>query len=622
MTTLKERTKIDDVVIRFAGDSGDGIQLIGTEFTNATALARNDIGTFPDFPAEIRAPAGTLAGVSGFQIHFGSHEIHTPGDLCDVLVVMNAAALKKNLSNLKKGGIIIANEEGFDVKNLRLANIPEQENPIKNNSLENYKVYLIPITKLTREGLKGSGLGTKEMDRSKNMFVLGLIFWMYQRPLDGTIEDIKRRFSKHPDIQDANLSVLKAGYNFGETAEIIEERFSVAPAKMKPGIYRGITGNAATALGLVAASVKSGLQLFYGSYPITPASEILHELSKQKNFGVITFQAEDEIAAVSSAIGASYGGSLGVTASSGPGIDLKGEALGLAMMLELPLVVIDVQRAGPSTGMPTKTEQADLLLAYFGRHGEAPIPIVAANSPADCFDTIYEAAKIAVEWMTPVFFLSDGYIANGAEPWNFPNAKDLPSFRGRVATNDDIRNGKYYPYERDERLVRTWALPGTPGLENRIGGIEKEDITGNISYDAKNHEKMTNIRAQKVANIADHIPLQTLDSGAEKGKLLILGWGSTYGTIKTACQELEKEGISVSHAHLKYLNPFPRNLGEILKNFDKVLIPEMNMGQLHMLIRSKYMIDAIAYNKVQGLPFFVHDISDKVKEILTGTITP
>ncbi len=614
--TTKERINIDDVVIRFAGDSGDGIQLIGTEFTNATALSQNDLGTFPDFPAEIRAPAGTLAGVSGYQIHFGSNEIHTPGDLCDVLVVMNAAALKKNLSNLKKPGIIIANEDGFDAKNLRLAGIADEENPIKNNSLDGYKVYIIPITKITRESLKASGLGTKEMDRSKNMFILGLICWMYQRPLAPSIEETKRRFAKNPAVLEANLKVLNAGFNYGETAEIIEEKFKVAPAKMKPGVYRGITGNAATALGLVAASVKSGLPLFYGSYPITPASDILHELAKQKNFGVITFQAEDEIAAISSAIGASYGGSLGVTASSGPGIDLKSEAMGLAVMLELPLVIINVQRAGPSTGMPTKTEQADLLLSFYGRHGEAPMPILAANSPTDCFDTIYEAARLAVEFMTPVTFLSDGYIANGAEPWRFPQTADLKGFKINLATSKDISDNKYYPYMRDERLVRTWALPGTPGLENRIGGIEKEDITGNISYDPKNHEKMVHIRAQKIANIADFIPLQALDSGPEKGKVLILGWGSTYGTIKTACQELKKEGIEVSHAHLKYMNPMPKNLGEILSSFDKVLIPEMNMGQLLMLIRAKFMIPAIGYSKVRGLPFSTHDIVDKVKEIL------
>ena len=615
--TTKERVNIDDVVIRFAGDSGDGIQLIGTEFTNATALSQNDLGTFPDFPAEIRAPAGTLAGVSGYQIHFGSNEIHTPGDLCDVLVVMNAAALKKNLSNLKKPGIIIANEDGFDAKNLRLAGIADEENPIKNHSLDGYKVYIIPITKITRESLKASGLGTKEMDRSKNMFILGLICWMYQRPLAPSIEETKRRFAKNPAVLEANLKVLNAGFNYGETAEIIEEKFKVAPAKMKPGVYRGITGNAATALGLVAASVKSGLPLFYGSYPITPASDILHELAKQKNFGVITFQAEDEIAAISSAIGASYGGSLGVTASSGPGIDLKSEAMGLAVMLELPLVIINVQRAGPSTGMPTKTEQADLLLSFYGRHGEAPMPILAANSPTDCFDTIYEAARIAVEFMTPVTFLSDGYIANGAEPWRFPQTEDLKGFKINLATSKDVTDNKYYPYMRDERLVRKWALPGTPGLENRIGGIEKEDITGNISYDPKNHEKMVNIRAQKIANIADFIPLQTLDSGPSSGKVLILGWGSTYGTIKTACQELKKEGIEVSHAHLKYMNPMPKNLGEILSSFDKVLIPEMNMGQLLMLIRAKFMIPAIGYSKVRGLPFSTHDIVDKVKEILT-----
>ncbi len=613
----KERSSIDDVVIRLAGDSGDGIQLIGSEFTIATALAQNDIGTFPDFPAEIRAPAGTLAGVSGFQIHFGSHDIYTPGDYSDVLIVMNAAALKKNLSNLKKNGIIIANEDGFDAKNLRLANIADHENPLKNQSLDGYKLYIIPITKLVKEALKNSGLGTKEIDRSKNMFVLGLICWMYDRSLNSSIEELKRKFANKPEILSANLNVLQAGFNYGETAEIIEEKYTVAPAPMEAGTYRGITGNTATALGLVAASVKSKLQLFYGTYPITPASDILHELSKHKNFGVITYQAEDEIAAISSAIGASYGGLMGVTASSGPGIDLKSEALGLAIMLELPLVIINVQRAGPSTGMPTKTEQADLLLSFFGRHGEAPMPILAANSPADCFDTIYEAARIALEYMTPVYFLSDAYIANGSEPWKFPNSNNLKGFNLNIATEKDITENKFYPYLRNENLVRKWALPGTPGLENRIGGIEKEDITGNISYDPNNHEKMVHIRANKVEKIASSIPLQQLDSGPAQGKILILGWGSTYGIIKTACLELAKENIIVSHAHLKYLNPFPSNFGEILEGFETVLIPEMNMGQLSLLIKNKYLKPVVGLNKIKGLPFSTHEIVDKVKSLLS-----
>jgi 2-oxoglutarate ferredoxin oxidoreductase subunit alpha len=612
-----ETKEIKDVVIRFAGDSGDGIQLIGSEFTMATALAQNDLGTFPDFPAEIRAPAGTLPGVSGFQIHFGSHEIHTPGDLCDVLVVMNAAALKKSMVYLKKGGIILANEDGFDAKNLRLANYPDDAKPLEDTDLKDkYSLHVIPVTKLTREGLKGLGLGTKEADRSKNMFILGLICWMYHRPLDSIIEFANKKFARNPEILDANLKALNIGYNYGETAEIFANRFEVKPAKMASGTYRGITGNIATAYGVVAASVKAGMPVFYGSYPITPASDILHELARHKNFGVVTFQAEDEIAAVSSAIGASYGGSLGVTASSGPGIDLKSEALGLAMMLEIPLLMIDVQRAGPSTGMPTKTEQADLLLAFFGRHGEAPLPIVAAQSPADCFDAVYEAARLAVEFMTPVFFLSDGYLANGTEPWKFPKTSELKQIKANYATIEDKVNDKFYPYQRDERLVRKWAIPGTAGLENRIGGIEKEDLTGNISYDPANHENMIRIRAQKVANVADAIPLLKLDSGPEKGKLLILGWGSTYGTIKTACQELHAEGYEVSHAHLRYLNPFPKNLGEILSSFDQVLIPEINAGQLIMLIRSKYLIPAIGLNKVQGLPFSVAEIKNKVAELM------
>ncbi|MCX6353239.1 MAG: 2-oxoacid:acceptor oxidoreductase subunit alpha [Bacteroidetes bacterium] len=611
-----ETKRLNDVVIRFAGDSGDGIQLIGTEFTNATALLQNDLGTFPDFPAEIRAPAGTLAGVSGYQIHFGSHEIHTPGDDCDTLVVMNAAGLKKNVEFLKKGGIIIANEDGFDNKNLRLANIDENDNPLKNGSLDGFSVFTAPITKLTREGIKDFGLGTKETDRSRNMFVLGLISWLYNRPLESSIDFINKKFSKDRTIAEANIKALHIGYSFGETAEMFAERYEILAAPMKPGHYRGITGNQAASLGLVAASQKAGLQLFYGTYPITPASDILHELARHKNFGVITFQAEDEIAAISSTIGASYGGSLGVTASSGPGIDLKSEAMGLAIMLELPLVVINVQRAGPSTGMPTKTEQSDLLLAYFGRHGEAPMPIVAANSPADCFDTIYEACKIAVEFMTPIFFLSDAYLANGAEPWRFPEAKDLDSITPQYAKVDGTATQKYQPYLRDNRLVRQWALPGIKGLENRIGGLEKEDITGNISYDSKNHEKMVRIRAQKVENIAQSLPDLSFDAGAESGKLLILGWGSTYGTIKTACQELKKEGIEVSHAHLRWLNPFPKNLAKILSSFDKVLIPENNTGQLQLLIKGKYMVDAVGLNKIQGQPFTVSEISNKVKELL------
>jgi 2-oxoglutarate/2-oxoacid ferredoxin oxidoreductase subunit alpha len=613
---MKDIKEIQDVVIRFAGDSGDGIQLIGNEFSLATALMQNDLGTFPDFPAEIRAPAGTLPGVSGFQIHFGSHEIHTPGDMCDVLVVMNAAALKKNLRNLKKGGMILANEDGFDAKNLRLANYPSDAKPLEDPALEEYTLFILPVSKLLKEGLKGVNLGTKELERSKNMFILGLICWMYHRPTDSIRDFIDKKFTKTPEIHKANLIALQTGYNFGETAELFTNQYEVKPSPMHQGTYRGITGNIATALGLISASVKAGIPLFYGSYPITPASDILHELARHKNFGVITFQAEDEIAAICATIGASYGGSLGVTASSGPGIDLKSEALGLALMLELPLVLIDVQRAGPSTGMPTKTEQADLLQAMFGRHGEAPLPVIASKSPNDCFDTIFEAARIAIEFMTPVFFLSDGYLANGTEPWKFPSSADLPPITPGFATADDIKNGHFYPYLRDSRLVRKWPLPGVKGLENRMGGIEKEDPTGNISYDPINHENMVKTRAQKVADIADFIPEQKMDSGKESGRLLILGWGSTYGTIKTACKELHDEGIDVSHAHLRYLNPFPKNLGTLLKAFDHVLIPEINNGQLSVLIRNKFLIDTISLNKIQGLPFTVAEITGKVFSIL------
>ncbi len=613
---MTETTKISNAVIRFAGDSGDGIQLIGNEFTKATALAQNDIGTFPDFPAEIRAPVGTVAGVSGFQIQFSSNEIHTPGDIADVLVVMNSAALKKNLPYLKDGGIIVANEDGFDNKNLRLAGFPDTENPLTDGSLDEYTLYTIPITKLTKEALKDSAMGTKDAERSKNMFVLGLLYWMYHRPIDGTVEFITKKFAKHPDVSAANIKVLMAGYNYGETAEIFINRYEVPPAKMAPGIYRGITGNAAASYGLIAASVKAGLKIFYGSYPITPASDILHELARNKNFGVITFQAEDEIAAISASIGASYGGSLGVTASSGPGIDLKSEAMGLAVMLELPLVIIDVQRAGPSTGMPTKTEQADLMLAFFGRHGEAPLPIIAAQSPADCFFAAFEACRMAVEHMTPVILLSDGYLGNGAEPWRFPQDKDLPEIKARYADLSDKTNGQYYPYVRNEFEVRKWALPGTVGLENRIGGIEKEVITGNISYDPANHQKMTMIREKKIADIANSIPELKLDSGEEQGDLLIISWGSPYGTIKTAASQLRTEGHKVSHLQLRHLNPFPKNLGDIISRFKTILVPEINNGQLVRLIRDKYMVPAIPMNKMQGLPFMVSEIKEKVVELL------
>ncbi len=608
----RQNEVLNHVIIKFAGDSGDGMQLTGTQFTNTAALFGNDLSTFPDFPAEIRAPQGTLAGVSGYQLHFGSVEIFTPGDFCDVLVVMNAAALKANIKFLRKSGIIIVNTDGFDPKNLRLAGIPESENPLENSSLDNYRVIKIDVTKMTRAALAGSTLGVKEIDRAKNMFVLGFLYWMYNREMDHTLKFLTEKFSKKPDILDANIKVLKSGYHFGETAEEFSTRYSIGPAKIAPGTYRNIMGNQATALGLIAASQKSGLQLFYGTYPITPASDILHELSKQKNFGVKTFQAEDEIAAICSSIGASFGGSLGVTASSGPGIALKAEAMGLALMLELPLVIINVQRGGPSTGLPTKTEQSDLMQALYGRNGEAPIPVVAAATPSDCFNMVYEACRIAVNFMTPVILLTDGYIANGAEPWMFPKASDLAEIKVNFAK--ELNGGdKYLPYKRDEKLSRPWAIPGTKNLEHRIGGIEKQHETGNISYEAQNHEFMVRMRDAKVEKVADYIPEQTIEVGNNKGKLLVLGWGSTFGAIKSAVLEARNRGLDVSHAHVRYIKPFPKNLGEILYNFEHVLVPEMNTGQLIKVLRDKYLIPAEGLNKIQGMPFAAEEILNKIE---------
>ena len=614
MTQVTE--KLEKVTVLFAGDSGDGIQLTGTQFTNNTALHGNDLSTFPDFPAEIRAPLGTLAGVSGFQINFGSTDVFTPGDLCDVLVVMNAAALKKNLSRLKDRGTIIVNTSGFDKRNLRLAGIEEGDNPINNNSLEGYKVHEIDVTKLTRESLKNSSLSTKDRDRCKNMFVLGFVYWMYNRSLISSIEFLNLKFKSKPEILEANITVLKAGYHFADTCETFSNRFEVKPAKMPKGLYRNIIGNQATALGLIAASQKSKLDLFYGGYPITPASDILHELAKHKNFGIKTFQAEDEIAGICASIGASFGGDLAVTASSGPGIALKGEALGLAMMLEIPLVVINVQRGGPSTGLPTKTEQADLLQAVYGRNGEAPIPVIAASSPSDCFTMAYEACRIAIEHMTPIFFLSDGYIANGAEPWRFPQSKDLGDIHVRFLKERLEDDPAYLPYKRDEKLVRSWAIPGTKGLEHRVGGLEKDQETGNVSYDPENHHQMVKIRAAKVDKIADYIPPQELESGSENSELLVVGWGSTFGAIKTVVRELAMEGIDVAHTHIKYIQPMPKNLGEILSNYDKILIPEMNNGQLIKLIRDRYLVDAQPLNKIKGMPFEAQEIKSAILNML------
>ncbi len=608
---------LSDVVIKFAGDSGDGMQLTGTQFTNNTALLGLDLATFPDFPAEIRAPQGTLPGVSGFQLRFSSDRVFTPGDICDVLVAMNAAALKANLIGLKKGGKIIANIDGFDAKNLRLANYADGVNPLENGSLDNYDVIKIDVTKLTRETLKDfPELGMKEKDRAKNMFVLGFLYWMYNRSLDNTINYLKEKFGKKENIFNSNVKVLQAGYNYGDTTETFTTRYKVEKAKMAPGVYRSIMGNQALAYGLIAASQKSGLPLFLGSYPITPASDILHELSKYKAFGIKTFQAEDEIAAITSVIGASYGGSLGVTTTSGPGMALKAEAMGLAVVLEIPLLIIDIQRGGPSTGLPTKTEQSDLLQAYYGRNGECPMPVIASRTPSDCFDAVFEAVRISVQHMTPVIFLSDGYIANGAEPWRFPKSEDLPPIHVKFKQDLEEDEHNFLPYKRDEKLVRPWAIPGTPGLEHRIGGLEKQNITGNVSYDPENHQLMVNIREKKVENIADYIPLQTLDSGPEKGKVLMLGWGSTYGAIKSAANQLQVEGHAVSHAHLRYLRPFPRNLGEILNSFETILVPEINNGQLIKIIRDKFLVDAKAYNKVMGVPITKTELVEEIRKYL------
>jgi 2-oxoglutarate/2-oxoacid ferredoxin oxidoreductase subunit alpha len=617
-TFIMERKQevLQDVVIKFAGDSGDGMQLTGTQFTNNTALLGADLSTFPDFPAEIRAPQGTIPGVSGYQLRFSSENIHTPGDQWDVLVAMNAAALKTNIKSLKKGGKLIVNTDGFDSKNLRLANYPEGVNPIEDDSLQPFDVIRMDITKMTREALKDFQMGTKEKDRAKNMFVLGFLYWMYGRDLVNTEKFLQDKFSKKPDILDSNLKVLRAGFNYGDTTETFTTQYRVEKAKMNPGTYRSIMGNQALAYGLIAASVKSDLSIFLGTYPITPASDILHELSKYKNFGIKTFQAEDEIAGISAAIGASYGGHLGITTTSGPGMALKSEAMGLAMMLEIPLLIIDIQRGGPSTGLPTKTEQSDLLQAYYGRNGESPMPVISASTPSDCFEAVYEAVRIAVEHMTPVIFLSDGYIANGAEPWKFPSTDNIAPIKVKFKTELGHGEAKFQPYQRDENLVRPWAVPGTPGLEHRIGGLEKENITGNVSYDPENHQLMVKIRQEKVDKIAMNVPEQQLDNGPETGDVLVLGWGSTFGVIKTVVQELIEQGHKVSHAHLRYLRPFPRNLGTILKNFKTVLIPEINNGQLIKIIRDQYLVDAKAYNKVMGIPITQMELMDEIKKYL------
>jgi 2-oxoglutarate ferredoxin oxidoreductase subunit alpha len=605
--------EIESVVVRFAGDSGDGMQLAGTQFTTTSAIAGNDLSTFPDFPAEIRAPAGTLAGVSGYQINIGSSEIFTPGDQVHTLVAMNPAALKTNLKDLEPGGLLIVNSDSFTTSDLNKANYPV--NPLDDNSLRGYKLVKVPITKLNRESVTECKLSPREADRCKNFFALGLVYWIYERPLEPTLRWIKDKFAKNPAVQEANMRSLKAGYNYGETVESLHMQYRVPKAKIKPGKYRKITGNEAAAYGLVTAATLANKMLAYCTYPITPASDILHTLAEMKRFGVRTMQAEDEIAAIGAAIGASFGGAIGVTGTSGPGICLKSEAIGLAVMAELPLIVIDVQRGGPSTGLPTKTEQADLLQAMFGRNSECPVAILAPCSPGDCFTMIMEAVRLAVRFMTPVFYLSDGYLANGAEPWPIPKIEDLPRIDIKYQTEPNGDDGEYLAYKRDSRLVRPWAVPGTPGLEHRIGGLEKEDITGNVSYDPENHEHMVHLRAKKIANIAEEIPPLEVN-GPATGDLLVLGWGGTYGALAAAVQRVQKDGLKVAHAHLRYLNPMPKNTEQVLRSYKKVLIPELNLGQLRLLIRGMFLVDAVGLNKVQGKPFLISEVVAKIKELL------
>ena len=610
--STKQVEQLDGATVRLAGDSGDGMQLMGSQLTNTSALAGNDVATFPDFPAEIRAPRGTRAGVSGFQVQFASEDIFTPGDTLDALMAMNPAALITNISDLKPGGVLIVNEDSFEAKDLKLANLAT--NPLEDHSLDNYKVIRVPLTKLTRKSVEEVGLSTKISDRCKNFFAMGLIYWLFGRELDATLRFIANKFGNKPDIADANEKALRAGWYYGETTEVFVSSYRVDPAKLQPGTYRNVMGNQALAWGLITAAEMSGQRLFYGSYPITPASDVLHELSKYKNFGVRTFQAEDEIAAICAVIGAAFGGDMAVTTSSGPGIALKGEAMGLALMLELPMIIMNIQRGGPSTGLPTKTEQSDLFQALYGRNGESPLPVIAARSPSDCFDVAQEAWRISTRFMIPVMLLSDGYIANGAEPWRIPDVaglQQIPVSHPGPAENGD----EFLPYARDERLARPWAIPGTPGLEHRVGGLEKEDGTGNVSYDPDNHQHMTNVRQKKIDNIALDIPAQTA-VGPDSGDLLVLSWGGTYGACVTAVDHCQSQGLSVAHAHLRYMNPFPANLQELLKRYDKVLIPELNMGQLRWVIRASFLIDAEGLNKVMGKPFTVAEIETKIQEMI------
>jgi 2-oxoglutarate ferredoxin oxidoreductase subunit alpha len=609
----KPHARRDSVVIRFAGDSGDGMQLAGMQFTAESALAGNDIATLPDFPAEIRAPAGTIAGVSGFQLNFSSREVFTAGDEPNVLVAMNPAALKANLDDLPPNGVIIVDREAFTEANIKRAGY--SSNPLTDHSLDKFQVFQVDVTKLTTAALHSTGLNNRAVFRCRNMFVLGMLSWLFQRPIESTERWLEGRFKKTPELLNANLMALKAGFNYGETTEMFASSYEVQPAKIVPGLYRNITGNTATALGFVAASVKSGRPLFLGSYPITPASDVLHELAALKNFGVYTFQAEDEIAGVSSAIGAAFGGAIALTTTSGPGMNLKAEAIGLAVKTELPMVITDIQRAGPSTGMPTKPEQADLLMAMYGRHGESPIPIIAASTPADCFDCAYEAVRLAVKYMTPVILLTDGQLANGAEPWLLPDVSKLPPIKVEFASNPD----GFLPYKRDpETLSRPWAVPGTPGLEHRIGGLSSEDQTGNVSYSPANNELMVRTRARKIAGIAREIPATTIFGDVNGGDLVVLGWGSTYGAVREAVKQMREKGKSVSHIHLRYLNPLPSDLGDQLRKFKKVMVAEMNMGQLLKLVRADYLIDAIGCNKIQGRPFKVNELINRISRSLEG----
>ena len=604
--------ELEEIVVRFCGDSGEGMQVAGTQMTETSAIFGNEVSTLPDFPAEIRAPVGTLAGVSCFQLNFGAHKLRTPGDRLQALIAMNPAALKTSINDLEPGGVIIANEDAFDERNLAKAEY--DDNPLESGELDHYRVFKVPISKLTAKACADTGLGDRMVARCKNFFALGLVYWLYGRPTGPTLRWIEHKFAAKPELADANIKALKAGYYYGDTAEIFPARYTVPPAKIAPGLYRRVSGNEALALGLITAARRAGKTLFYGSYPITPASDILHALAKYKNYDVRTFQAEDEIAAITSSIGAAFAGAFAVTGTSGPGLSLKSEALGLAVMVELPLVVVNVQRAGPSTGMPTKTEQGDLNQALYGRHGQAPLCVLAASSPADCFDVALEAFRIAVEFMTPVIVLTDGYLGNGAEPWRIPDIDSLPAIKVKHPQAGDA----FEPYQRDERLVRPWALPGTPGLEHRVGGLEKHDVTGEVSYDAANHERMVMLREKKIAGIAATIPpLEVL--GDDNGPLLVVGWGSTYGAITTAVERCRNKGIKVSSVHLRYLEPMPSNLGEIVKRFDRVLVPELNRGQLVHRIRDRFLVDAEGLHKVEGLPFLISEIESRIEEISNGS---